>query len=90
MLDQWPPLCISGKERTYVFDIWAWVNGDNITMTDSQVVTCHPVESGRIVIEFIICQHQENCLLSLFSLYQHGVATEELKGLHNIVGEGND
>jgi hypothetical protein len=66
------------------------VDRDNIAVADSQVVTCHPIETGRIVIELIIRQHQKNSLLSLLSLYKYGIATEELKGFHNVVGEGND
>lgn len=66
------------------------MNGDNITVAYSQVVACHSVESGRTIVEIIICQYQENSLLSLLSLHEHGVATEQLKGFHNLVGKGND
>lgn len=54
-------------------------------MSNTEVIPCDTVQSGRIVVQFIVCKNQENSLLSLLALYYDCVATEEAERLHNIV-----
>ena len=77
-------------ECTYVFDVWARVNGDDVAMLDSEVVANDSVHSGAAIVEVVISQDNQNSVLSLLALDEHCIASEELEGLHGVVGEGND
>lgn len=74
----------------YVFDVWAGVNSDNVAVLHPEVVTNDPVDASAAVVEVIICENDENSVLPLLSLYENCVATEELEGLHGVVGESDD
>ena len=82
--------CCVESRNTHVFDVRAWVDGDNIAVLHPQVVANNSVYPRGAVIEVVICQHDENCVLALLALDQDGVATEELQRLHGVVGEGDD
>lgn len=75
---------------TYVFDIWAGVNGNDIAVFDSQVVSHHTVDSSGAIIQIIIGQDDQNGIFTLLSLDEDCVTSEELESLHGVVGEGND
>jgi hypothetical protein len=74
----------------YVFDVWARVDGDNITVLDTQVVANDTVYPCRAVIKVVVRKHNQDCVLALLSLHQNGIAAEELKCLHSVVREGNN
>lgn len=78
------------KELTYVFDVGARVDGDDIAVLDAEVVTNDTVNTGTAVIEIIVRQHNQNGVFSLLALHQDCVTSEKLKGIHGVVGEGND
>ena len=66
------------------------MNSDDITVFDSEVVADHSVHSGAAIIKVVICQDNQDSVLSLLAFDEHCVASEELKSLHSVVGEGND
>jgi len=64
--------------QTHVFDIRAWVNGNNIAVLDSQVMSNHTIHSRTAIIQIIICKDDENSILALLALYKHGITAEQL------------
>jgi hypothetical protein len=72
-------------EDTYVFDVRARVDGDNIAVLDTQVVANNTVYPRRAVVEVVVGEHDENGVLPLLALDEDGVATEELERLHGVV-----
>lgn len=75
---------------TYVFDIRARVYCDNIAMLDAQIMSYDPVDTGASIIEIVVGKNDENGILPLLSLHHDSVATEETKGFHGVVGQGNN
>lgn len=70
---------------TYVFDVRARVDGDNITVLDTQVVANDTVYPRRAIVEVVVGEHDKNCVLSLLALDEDCVTTEELERLHGVV-----
>lgn len=66
------------------------MDGDHITVLDSQVVTNNSVDASAAIIELIIGKDNENGVLSLFASNENGVTAEELELVHRSLGEGND
>ena len=66
------------------------MDGDNVTVLHPQVVSNDAVDASRAIIEIIVGEYDENGVLSLLALDQHGVATEQLERLHSVVREGDD
>ena len=77
-------------QSTYVFDVGAGVDGDNVTMLDTEVVADNAVDAGLTILEIVIGENNQDGVLALLSLDQNGVATEELESLHGVVREGDD
>ena len=75
------------SKQTYVFDVWACVHSDHISMLNTKVVANNAVDASTSVIELVVGEDDENSVLALLSLDQDGVATEELQVLHGLVGE---
>lgn len=50
----------------------------------------HTIHARTPVIQLIISQHNENCVLALLALNQYCVTTEEIKGLHCVVRQSNN
>ena len=69
----------------YIFDIWAGVDGDNVTVLDPQIVSDNSVQSGAAVIKIVVGENDQDCVLSLLASNQNCVATEELESLHGVV-----
>lgn len=65
------------------------MDGDDVAMLHTKVVSHDTVDAGTAVIEIIIRQHDQNGVLALLALYQNCVATEELERLHGIVGKSD-
>jgi hypothetical protein len=63
---------------THIFDVRAWVNSDDITMLDSEVMSNNTVHAGAPIIQIVIGKHNQDRVLALLSLHQHGIATEQL------------
>ena len=63
---------------TYVFDVGARVNGDDIAVLDAQVVSNHSVDTSRAIIKIVIGKNNQNSVLSLLALDQDSVSSEEL------------
>ena len=78
-------LGVLAKMNTYVFDVWARVDGDHITVLDSQVVANDTVYPCRAIVEVVICKHDQDCVLALLALNKYSVTTEELERLHGVV-----
>jgi hypothetical protein len=78
------------QAETHVFDVWARVDGDHVTVLHAEVVADDSVYPRGAVVEVVVCQHDENRVLALLALDQDGVAAEELERLHGVVGEGDD
>lgn len=74
----------------YVFDIWAGLDRDHITVLDSEVVADNSVDPGASIIELLISEDDKNGIAPLLSADEDGVTTEELEVLHGGLREGND
>jgi hypothetical protein len=77
----------SVENDTYIFDVRAGVDGDNITVLDPQVVANDSVYPRRAIVEIVVCEHNQDCILALLALDQYGVTAEELERLHGVVRE---
>lgn len=66
------------------------MNGDNVAVLHAKVVSDDTVQANAAVIEIIIGQHNQNGILALLALDEDGVTSEELQGIHSVVGEGDD
>ena len=66
------------------------MNGDNVTMLDTQIVANDTVYPCRAVIKVVVCKHNQDCVLALLALDKDGVTTEELERLHGVVREGDN
>ena len=66
------------------------MDGDHVTVLDSQVVTNNSVDASATVVELLVSEDDENGVLSLLASNQDGVAAEELELVHGGLGEGND
>lgn len=75
---------------THVFDVRARVNSDNVAVLDTEVVADNTVDASLTILEIVVGENNQDGILALLSLDQNGVATEELKSLHGVVGEGDD
>lgn len=78
------------KRTTYVFDIWTGRDSDHVTMLDPEVVANHSVDASASVVKIIISEDDEDGVAPLLSTDKNGIATEELEGLHGLLGQGND
>jgi hypothetical protein len=76
--------------QTYIFDIWAWVDSDNVAVLHTEIVSDHTVDTGTTIIEVIVGKDNQNGILSLLSLDQDCVTTEELQSLHGVIGQSNN
>jgi hypothetical protein len=72
-------------KSTYVFDVGARVDGDNITVLDTQVVANDTVYPRGAIIEIVVGKHDEDCVLPLLALDEDCVTTEQLERLHGVV-----
>lgn len=66
------------------------MDGDHVTMLDSEVVANNSVDASAAIIELIIGKNDENSILSLLASNQDGVTSEELELVHGGLGESND
>lgn len=66
------------------------MNGDNISVLDTQVLANNPVHPSAAVIELVIGENDQDGVFSLLALDQNCVTTEELEGVHGVVGQGDD
>jgi hypothetical protein len=79
-----------GSAETYIFNVWAWVNGDDIAMLHTEVVSDNTVNTNATVVKVIVREDDKNGVLPLLSLDQDCVATEQLESFHGIVRKGDD
>lgn len=79
-----------GGGRTDVFDVGAWVDGDDVAVLDAQVVAHDTVQTAAAIVELVIAKDDKNGVLSLLATDENGVATEELERVHCVVGQGNN
>ena len=70
---------------TYVFDVRAWVYGDNVAVLDPQVVANNSVYPRRSIIEVVIGENDQHSVLPLLALDKYCVTAEELESLHGVV-----
>lgn len=54
------------------------MNRDDIAVLDTEVVSDHAIYAGGAIIKIIVSQNDENSVLSLLSLDQDCVTSEEL------------
>jgi hypothetical protein len=73
-----------------VFDIRARVDGDHITVLDSQIVTNDSVDASAAIIEFLVGKNDEDGVLSLLASNQNGITSEKLELVHSGLGEGDN
>jgi hypothetical protein len=77
--------CVISKHGTYVFDVGARVDCDDIAVLHPQVVANDSVYPCRTIVEIVIGKNNQNCVLALLALYEDGVTAEELERLHGVV-----
>lgn len=77
----------SASREAYVFDVGARVNGNDVAMLDAEIMSNHTVHARATIIQVVIGQDDQNCVLAFLSLHQDGVTTEQLQSLHGVVGE---
>lgn len=73
---------LTWEQETHVFDVWTGVDGDHIAVLDAEVVANDAVDPGAAVVEALVGQYDENCVLSLLAANEDGVASEELEVVH--------
>jgi hypothetical protein len=61
---------------THVFDVRTRVDGDDVPMLDSEIMSNSTVYPRATIIQIVIGQNDQYSVLSLFSLDQDCVATE--------------
>ena len=77
-------------DKTYVFDIRAGVDGDDVAVLDAEVVANNAVQAGAAIIEIIVGQNDEDGILSLLAADEDCVAAEQLERLHGVVGKSDN
>ena len=70
---------------THVFDVWARVNCDDVSVLDTEVVANHSVDASTSIIEIVVGKNNQDCVLALLSLDQYCVTSEQLQCLHSVV-----
>ena len=58
---------------------------DDVSMLDTEVVANHSVDASTSIIEIVIGENDQDCVLALLSLDQYCVAPEQLQRLHCVV-----
>ncbi len=75
---------------TYIFDVRARMNRDDIAMLDAQVVSDDPVHASAAIIEFVIGEDNQHGIFSLLALDEDSISAKELESLHGIIRQGDD
>lgn len=88
-------MCETGNRRfmcrpTYVFDVWARLDGDHVAVLDPEVVANDSVNASAPIVELLVSEDDENGVFPLLPTNENGVATEELEVLHGSLGQRND
>jgi len=73
--------------NTYIFNVWACVYGDDVTVLNSEVVTNDSVETSATIIKLVIGEDDQNSILPLLAFYEDGITTKQTKGFHGLVGQ---
>jgi hypothetical protein len=66
------------QDTTYIFDVRARVDSDDVAMLDSEIVANHSVDAGVAILKIVIGEHDQDSVFALLALDEHGVASEEL------------
>ena len=66
------------------------MDGDNVTVLDTQVVANDTVYPCGAIIKVVVRKHNQDCVLALLSLNKDGITAEELERLHGVVREGDN
>lgn len=66
------------------------MDGDNVTVLDTEVVADNAVDASLTILEIVVGENNQDSILALLSLDQNSVATEELESLHSVVRKGDD
>lgn len=77
-------------KKTYIFDVGARVNRDDIAVLNTEVMSHDTVDANAAVIEVVVRQHDKNGVFAHLTLNQDRVTAEELKSIHSVVGESNN
>lgn len=64
--------------KTHVFDVGTWMDSDDVAMLNAEVVSDYTIYAGGTIIKIIICQNDENSVLSFLALHQDCVTAEKL------------
>ena len=78
------------RDATHVFDIGARVDGDHVTVLDTEVVANDTVDAGTAVIELLVGENDEYCVLPLLTPHEDGIASEKLKRVHGRLRQSDD
>ena len=62
----------------YVFDIWAWVYCNDITMLHSEIVANNAVDASTSVIEIVVGENNENGIFPLLAFDKDSITSKEL------------
>lgn len=71
-------LLTHGMRDTYIFDVGARVNSDDVAVLDTEVVADNSVDACAPVIQVVVGEHNQDRVLALFAFYEHSVSSEQL------------
>ena len=66
------------------------MDGDNVTMLDTEVVANDTIDAGASIIQVIVCENEQDGVFPLLALDQDSVTAEELKSFHGVIRKGDD
>lgn len=58
------------------------MNSDHVAVLDTEIVADDTVNPGAAIVEALVGQDDEDCVLSLLASDEDSVTTEELEGVH--------
>lgn len=76
--------------KTYIFDVWARMNGYDVAVFHSEVVSNDSVDASTAIIEIIVVEDDKDGVLPLLAFHQNRVTSKELQGLHGVIRKRND
>jgi hypothetical protein len=63
---------------------------NDVPVLDTQIVSHNTIHAGTSIIKIVIGKNDQDSILPLLAFDEHGIASEQLEGVHCIVGESDD
>jgi hypothetical protein len=65
------------------------MNSDDVSVLDTEILANNSIYPSTAIVQIIIGQHNQDGILSLLSLDENCITTDQLEGLHGVVGKGD-